>query len=66
MANRHPKNWMSPHDRALIQQSFRLPQNTVDEITATKEATGLSKRRIIREAVHEYALRHGIKVPKPN
>jgi hypothetical protein len=62
MASRARKGWISPANLALTPQSFRFPQETVDELTAAATASGLSKRQVVKEAIHEYAVARGIKV----
>jgi Ribbon-helix-helix protein, copG family len=58
MANRNPTGWTSPANLALRLVSFRLPQDTVDELTAAAAATGLPKRKVIQQAIADFAAKH--------
>ena len=58
MANRNPTGWTSPANLALRLVSFRLPQETVDELTAAAAATGLAKRKVIQQAIADFAAKH--------
>ena len=58
MANRNPTGWTSPANLALRLVSFRLPHETVDELTAAAAATGLAKRKMIQQAIADFAAKH--------
>jgi hypothetical protein len=58
MANRNPTGWTSPANLALRLVSFRLPQETVDELTAIAAATGLAKRKVVQQAIADFAAKH--------
>jgi hypothetical protein len=67
MADRHRnKSRISEANLALTPQSFRFPQETVDEITALAQATGLSKRQVVRRAIRTMAAAHGIEPASRN
>jgi len=66
MTSRASKGWTSPANLALTPQSFRLPQDTVDLLEATAAATGLSKRRAVKQAIEEFAAKRGIEPRKPS
>ena len=68
MANRNPTGWTSPANLALRLVSFRLPQETVDQLTAAAAATGLAKRKMIQQAIADFAAKHmqeNVDVPTP-
>jgi hypothetical protein len=58
MANRNPTGWTSPANLALRLVSFRLPRDTVEELTAAAAATGLAKRKVIQQAIADFVAKH--------
>jgi metal-responsive CopG/Arc/MetJ family transcriptional regulator len=58
MPNRHDTGWTSPANLALTMLSVRLPQESVDELDAASAASGLTKRQLIKQAIHEIAKQH--------
>jgi hypothetical protein len=57
MTDRHRKGWISPANLELTPFSTRLPDATIDDLREAATLTGKSQRQILREVIHEAAVK---------